>query len=376
MVEPQNTTMMMDTGQTNDRCAMGNPNYGDYNKERVDLVENETRNQVEGQQQVKESMMKPCIASTASSTGQVDIRNMFDKTKDEEMNKVSAEKDKKQERKQQNSEENEDADMADDEQRLTIEVELNKEDAADADEAAGLSLSYMVNLIKAWMKDGMIQGVCDVKGNVKIDNWKGVEDWTMIPNVVCEKNCMLVEMIVSLKTVNSTIQLYSNQRKMCNDKKMKLMAKRTDMEHVKRIGFIVGPCLKIATPKTYEGKIYKESQLEKGMIEIKKKITVEQNLKSRVFMAHALEDEAECIDEQMCETTFNGFKCSSFKLNQPMVRIAAMHANDVLNVKARFETLCGAKVDDEVLKDGKQSKFEDSLKEQKIDEEPLFIAVE
>ena len=42
------------------------------------------------------------------------------------------------------------------------------------------------------------------------------------------------------------------------------------MEHIKRIGFIVGPSLKIATPKSYEEKNYKESQLEKGMIEIKK----------------------------------------------------------------------------------------------------------
>ena len=186
----------------------------------------------------------------------------------------------------------------------------------------------------------------------------------------------LVEMIVSLKTVNSTIQLHSNQRKTCNDKKMKLMAKRTDMEHVKRIGFIVGPCLKIATPKTYEEKIYKESQLEKGMIEIKKKITVEQNLKSRVFMVCALEDEAEYIDEQMCETTFTGFKYLSFKLNQPLVRIAAMHANDMQNVKARFETLYGAKIDDEVYKDGKQGKLEETLREQKVEKEPLFIAVE
>ena len=93
-------------------------------------------------------------------------------------------------------------------------------------------------------------------------------------------------------------------------------------------------------------------------------------------MAHALEGEAENIDEQMCETTFTGFKYLSFKLNQPLVRIAAMHANDMQNVKARFETLYGAKVDDEVCKDGKQGKLEELLREQKVEKEPLFIAVE
>ena len=47
MVEPQNTTMMIDTGQIDSRCAMSNPNYGDYDKERVNLVENAMRNQNE-----------------------------------------------------------------------------------------------------------------------------------------------------------------------------------------------------------------------------------------------------------------------------------------------------------------------------------------
>ena len=68
-------------------------------------------------------------------------------------------------------------------------------------------------------------------------------------------------------------------------------------------------------------------------------------------MVHALEDEAANIDEQMCDATFDGFKHLSYKLNQPMARIAAMHANDMLNVKARFETLYGEKVDYEVLID-------------------------
>ena len=78
--------------------------------------------------------------------------------------------------------------MADDEQRLTIEVELHHEDASDADEAAGLALSYVVNLLKEWIKEEMIQGVCDMQGKVKLDNWQGVEEWTKLPKVVCKKN--------------------------------------------------------------------------------------------------------------------------------------------------------------------------------------------
>ena len=71
MVEPQNTAMMIDTGQIDGRCAMGNPNYGDYYKERVNLVENAMRNQNEGRQQEKVSMANPRIAATSSDTGQL-----------------------------------------------------------------------------------------------------------------------------------------------------------------------------------------------------------------------------------------------------------------------------------------------------------------
>ena len=50
MVEPKNTTMIINTDQINGRCAMGNPNYGDYEKEQENLVENSKINQIEGQQ--------------------------------------------------------------------------------------------------------------------------------------------------------------------------------------------------------------------------------------------------------------------------------------------------------------------------------------
>ena len=40
---------MIDTGQIDGRCAMGNPEDGDYDKKRVNLVENAMRNQKEGQ---------------------------------------------------------------------------------------------------------------------------------------------------------------------------------------------------------------------------------------------------------------------------------------------------------------------------------------
>ena len=77
----------------------------------------------------------------------------------------------------------------------------------------------MVNLLNDWIKEGMIQGVCDMQGMVKADKWKGVEEWTKLPKVVYKKEHMLVEIIVSLKTAHSPVQLHNNQKNMCNEKR-------------------------------------------------------------------------------------------------------------------------------------------------------------
>ena len=91
-------------------------------------------------------------------------------------------------RNHQNSEKDmEDTVMADDEKRLIVEVETNHVDASDSNEAVGPALSCMVTLLNEWIKEEMIQGVHDMQGKVKVDKWKGVEEWTKIPKVVCKK---------------------------------------------------------------------------------------------------------------------------------------------------------------------------------------------
>ena len=136
-------------------------------------------------------MVSARTVATKIDTGQIDIKNMFNGTNDQEMNQVSEQMDENQGRNRQNSEKDmEDAVVADDEQRLTVEVEINHvdiSDASDANEAAGLALSCMVTLLNEWIKEEMIQGVHDMQGMVKVNKWKGVEEWTKIPKVVYKK---------------------------------------------------------------------------------------------------------------------------------------------------------------------------------------------
>ena len=74
----------------------------------------------------------------------------------------------------------------------------------------------------------------------------------------------------------------------------------------------------------------------------------------------------------MHKTAFEGFQYLSFKLDDSSARIGTIHANELINVRARFETLYRAKVNDEVIKDGKETRLDSLLKDQKVNNIPLF----
>ena len=57
-------------------------------------------------------------------------------------------------------------------------------------------------------------------------------------------------------------------------------------------------------------------------------------------MIYVVEDEAKWIDDQLFKSSFSKFKYISFKLSSSAARLAAMHTNEMINVKSRFETLC------------------------------------
>ena len=51
------------------------------------------------------------------------------------------------------------------------------------------------------------------------------------------------------------------------------------------------------------------------MIEIKKKITFERNVKSKVLIIYTIEDEAQDINKKLLETRFSRFKYISYELS-------------------------------------------------------------
>ena len=96
---------MIDTGQIDGRCAMGNPDYGDHDEKRANLVENEMRNHKEGQSMTTTT---PNVAINTTNTdlhqldvGQKDGRYNENKSKNTTMQQFFSKKDKNQQKNDQ-----------------------------------------------------------------------------------------------------------------------------------------------------------------------------------------------------------------------------------------------------------------------------------
>ena len=148
------------------------------------------------------------------------------------------------------------------------------------------------------------------------------------------------------------------------------------MEHIKQLEFIVSPNVQIAAPSLYVNEINKKVRLHQGRIEIKKKITFEKNFKSKVLMIYAMEQEAKETDQKILNTTFDGFKYVSFRLSSSSQRLAAMHSNDMLNPKARFETLHNTNLNNTVLYQGLEYKLKNLIQLVEVKDMKLFLAIE
>ena len=71
-----------------------------------------------------------------------------------------------------------------DNHKLTVEIETDKQEAPDDNEATGLALNIMEGLIEEQIKLDMIQGVYDFNRLVRTSNWVEVEEWTKPPKVI------------------------------------------------------------------------------------------------------------------------------------------------------------------------------------------------
>ena len=147
----------------------------------------------------------------------------------------------------------------------------------------------------------------------------------------------------------STYKLYQEGQEIYQKFQIRLSTKETEMEHTKHIGMVSRAYIKLASTKNYNEILRNEIEIPDHLIEIQKQYVYERNMRSKMMVVYAIEKEANQIDLQL--TTINTPICQylSFKYSSAEERIAAIHANEMINIKARYKTLYDVNLETEVM---------------------------
>ena len=172
--------------------------------------------------------------------------------------------------------------------------------------------------------------------------------------------------------------MYQNQKDYCEQNNISISTKKTDLEYTKRIGFLSGTYVQLASPEYHIDEIIKEMKLQDCSIDIKKRFTYEHNSRSKVLSIYAVQDEADEIDEVLCKIQSPRYRYLSYRRAILEERLAVMHHNDVKNIKTHFEILYGVNLKDEVWDTVNDcyAILEQVLMNEKNENNPLFLAVE
>ena len=235
---------------------------------------------------------------------------------------------------------------------------------------------HVRSLIEKWMDEKLIEGVYVMGKDYLEENLDDYSNWACDPRVINRKDKDIVELIFKVKTMASAYQLYVNQKEICTNNSIRITKKSTDMEYVQRVGFLTGPYVQLASPEEYVKEINSIANIDPGCIEIKKHVTHEKGVGSKVFMIYAIQSEAKEIDQKLFNAQFKRFKYASYKLSDSDQRLALMYKNDIINTKARFETLYNIKVSQVVYQGDKKTTLAEVILKASHGDEKLFLVLE
>ena len=177
-------------------------------------------------------------------------------------------------------------------------MEVENDSLLQDDEIVTILTNHMNNFAQAWKETNQIIGVVSKNDYAMLDDFHDTEEWCYEPRIIQKKKCSTVEIFAQFITSATAYELYYSQSERCQKNNIKITAKETDLVHVKRLGYILGPNVRLASPAHYVQDINKTAGLNHGIIEIKKQVTFERDVKSKVMMIYAIEEEAKEIDKK------------------------------------------------------------------------------
>ena len=130
------------------------------------------------------------------------------------------------------------------------------------------TLKVVKKIVKEWMTVDDNVHVVD-KHNVRMgidENWAyGVRTTGRY-----EKNNMKIELFLKIRTSVQLCRLKQKVRNMCENESVWIKQKHSGLEHVKRIGVLIGVCVPHSSLEWYQEKVAQVGQIERSKIEIKK----------------------------------------------------------------------------------------------------------
>jgi len=259
---------------------------------------------------------------------------------------------------------------------LSIEIEM----APDSDDqACAVEIATAAEqLITRWKEKKVIDGVYGINGQVMKTKFDKIQKWAIQPKIVRKSKHVAVELIIDVKSSESAFKLFQHEKEYCQHNKIRVGARNTKLEYTKRVGFLTGPCLKIASPKKYIDDLNKYCGIEDGMIDVKKKFTYAKGSRSRVLVVLVIESKAKEINELLCMIKSPRFKYVSYQKSTTDEKLRAMYHNDKHNETAKYEILENTRLDDEVIDEKTDEKIllEELMLTSKKGGEYLFLAAE
>jgi len=258
---------------------------------------------------------------------------------------------------------------------LSFEMEFKIDDVND--HYVVMSIMFVSDLLKRWLKSNAIEGVVAQDNSMIVNGFEDYQAWAILPKIIHRKQYVTAEIIATVQTNESAYSLYSKEQEYCQKYNIHVSSKNTIMEYTTKIGFLTGTYVKIAAPKYYISDIKNRLAITNNVIEVKKEYTYDKGKRSKVLVIYAIENVADQIDEQLKNLKSKRYRYLSYKLNTSDERMGAMHYNDVINIKARYETLIGASLDERILVESRrQETLESKLMTVQDGNDKLFLAVE
>ena len=229
-----------------------------------------------------------------------------------------------------------------------IETVFIREDEVSKQEYAGGLFAMVQQLLYDWTKEKAIEDAYDCDNQLINHNYEDYEEWTTEPKVVMRKKQVKVETIIHVKTSFKAHGLYMNQKEFCDSNEIRIIKKNTGLEYTKKIGFLSGTYVKLASQDRYSKEITMEMKLQENTLDIRKEYTYERGHRSKVLAIYAVQDEAKEVDEILYNLKSPRYSYISYRQTTSDERLTAIYTNDRHNIKARYETLYDVSLNDEV----------------------------